>query len=1253
MTSIPSPVEAELRRCADERILVLDGAMGTEIQALRLGEAGYRGARFADWRCDLRGNNDILTLSQPDAVREIHLNYLRAGADIVCTNTFSSTRIAQADYGAEGLVAELNFDAARLAKEAAKIASGEDGRPRFVAGAIGPTNRTASISPDVSNPGFRAITFDELRIAYGEQARALLEGGADILLIETVFDTLNAKAALYAIAELFEERGVSVPVMISGTITDLSGRMLSGQTPEAFWISMRHASPFAIGLNCALGAKEMRAHIAEIARIADTLVCAYPNAGLPNEFGLYDESPEYMASLIGEFAEAGLVNIVGGCCGTTPAHIRAIAEAVRGKPLRKPPEPGSKRSSGELRLSGLEPFRLTRDIPFVNVGERTNVTGSAKFRKLITGGDYAAALAVARDQVENGAQVIDVNMDEGLLDSEHAMTTFLNLIAAEPDIARVPVMVDSSKFNVIEAGLKCLQGKPVVNSISLKEGEEAFVHQARIVRRHGAAVVVMAFDEQGQADTFERKTAICRRAYDILTGTVGFPPEDIIFDPNIFAVATGIEEHNGYGLAYIEATRWIRENLPGAHVSGGVSNLSFAFRGNERVREAMHSVFLYHAIRAGMDMGIVNAGQMAVYDDLDPDLREACEDVVLNRRPDAADRLLAIADRFRGARSDTRTTDDAWREWPVDKRLAHALVHGISDFIEGDVEEARQAASRPLDVIEGPLMAGMNVVGDLFGSGRMFLPQVVKSARVMKQAVAYLMPYMEADKAKSGSPSGDVGSHSAGRIVLATVKGDVHDIGKNIVGVVLQCNNYEVTDLGVMVPAAKIIETARAMKADIIGLSGLITPSLDEMCHVAAEMERQGFTVPLLIGGATTSRVHTAVKIHPNYRQGQAVYVNDASRAVGVTAALLSRERRPAYIADIRKEYARIAETHARSEEQKRRVPLRAARANALKLDWSGDYRPTRPRVSAATLQDVPLADLVPYIDWTPFFSTWELSGRFPAILDDDKYGPAARSLYDDARAMLDRIIAEKWFTARGAAGFWPANADGDDILVYADETRGRPVATLHTLRQQLARREGRANVALSDFIAPRSSGVADYVGAFIVTAGIGEDEIATRFRGANDDYSSIMAKALADRLAEAFAEHLHARVRRELWGYAAGETLTPAELLAEAYTGIRPAPGYPAQPDHTEKAVLFDLLGGEAATGVKLTESFAMWPGASVCGLYFSHPQSHYFGVGKIERDQVEDYARRKGWTPEEAERWLAPVLNYDPAPGTQEAAE
>jgi 5-methyltetrahydrofolate--homocysteine methyltransferase len=1240
----PSPVETALRKLATERILVLDGAMGTEIQTLKLDERGYRGERFTGWTQDVRGNNDLLILSRPQDVYAMHLSYFRAGADIVSTNTFSSTRIAQADYGMEALVTELNVNGARLAKQAAFVAAAEDGRPRFVAGAMGPTNRTASISPDVGNPGFRAITFDALREAYREQAAGLIDGGADILLIETIFDTLNAKAAIYAIEELCEERGVRVPVMISGTITDRSGRMLSGQTPEAFWHSIRHAAPLSIGLNCALGAKEMRAHIGEIARIADTLVCAYPNAGLPNEFGLYDESPEYMAALLSEFADTGIVNIVGGCCGTTPEHIRAIASGIAGKTPRAIPAPAR-----HLRLSGLEPFVLTPEIPFVNVGERTNVTGSAKFRKLVTAGDYPSALAVARDQVENGAQVIDVNMDEGLLDSEHAMTTFLNLVAAEPDIARVPVMVDSSKFKVIEAGLKCVQGKPVVNSISLKEGEEEFVRQAKIVRRHGAAVVVMAFDEQGQADTLERKTKITKRAYDLLVDKIGFPPEDVIFDPNIFAVATGIEEHNGYGLAFIEAARWIRANLPHAHVSGGVSNLSFAFRGNEKVREAMHSVFLYHAIQAGMDMGIVNAGQMEVYDDLDPELRTACEDVVLNRRSDAAERLLAIAERYRGQNRETKEADLAWRDWPVEKRLSHALVHGITDYIAEDVETARSNAKRALDVIEGPLMAGMNIVGDLFGSGKMFLPQVVKSARVMKQAVAHLLPYMEQEKADKGEQLGK----GAGKIVLATVKGDVHDIGKNIVGVVLQCNNYHVVDLGVMVPAAKILETAKAENADIIGLSGLITPSLDEMCNVAAEMERQGFEVPLLIGGATTSRVHTAVKIHPNYRRGQAVYVNDASRAVGVAAALLSAEQRPTYLADVRTEYVRIAAAHARGEEQKRRVGLADARANALKLDWRS-YVPPRPSfLGTRIFSDYALAELVPYIDWSPFFATWELTGKYPAILDDAKFGEAARSLYADARAMLDKIIAEQWFRASAVVGFWPANADGDDVNIFADETRAQPTAVLHTLRQQLSRREGRANVALADFVAPKQTGLADYIGAFTVTAGIGEDAVANRFKGANDDYSSIMVKALADRLAEAFAERMHQRVRRELWGYAGDETLRAQDLIAEKYRGIRPAPGYPAQPDHTEKATLFALVGGEQAIGVKLTESFAMWPGASVCGLYFSHPESHYFGVGKIERDQVEDYAQRKGWTITEAEKWLAPVLNYDPAPRAREAAE
>jgi 5-methyltetrahydrofolate--homocysteine methyltransferase len=1218
-----------------QRILVLDGAMGTMIQALKLDEEGYRGARFDAWNRELRGNNDLLNLSRPDAVREIHLAYFRAGADIVSTNTFSSTKIAQADYGMEGIAYELNHAGAILAREAALLAEKEDGRRRFVAGALGPTNRTASISPDVSNPGFRAISFDQLRDAYGEQIRGLIDGGTDMLLIETIFDTLNAKAAIYAISEISDELGRDLPVMISGTITDRSGRLLSGQTPAAFWNSVRHANPVTVGLNCALGASEMRAHIAELGRLADTFVCAYPNAGLPNEFGYYDESPEYMAELLGEFASAGLVNVVGGCCGTTPEHIAAIAKAVAGKAPRPIPQVPK-----QLRLSGLEAFTLTPEIPFVNVGERTNVTGSARFRKLITAGDYAGALAVARDQVENGAQVIDVNMDEGLLDSEAAMVTFLNLIAAEPDIARVPLMVDSSKFSVIEAGLKCLQGKPVVNSISMKEGEAAFIEHAKIVRRHGAAVVVMAFDEKGQADTLERKTAISKRAYDILVNTVGFPPEDIIFDPNIFAIATGMEEHNNYGVDFIEATRWIRANLPHVHVSGGVSNLSFAFRGNERVREAMHSVFLFHAIKAGMDMGIVNAGQMAVYDDLDPELREACEDVVLNRRPDASERLLALADKFRGAGQEAKHVDLAWRERPVEKRLAHALVHGITDFIETDVEEARKESKRPLDVIEGPLMDGMNIVGDLFGSGKMFLPQVVKSARVMKQAVAYLMPFMEQDKIDRGITQ----NSSNGKIVMATVKGDVHDIGKNIVGVVLQCNNYEVIDLGVMVPAAKILETAKAEKADIIGLSGLITPSLDEMCHVAAEMERQGFELPLMIGGATTSRVHTAVKIHPNYKRGQAVYVNDASRAVGVAQALMSAEAKGKYVDDLRGEYSKLAAAHARAQADKVRMPLAGARANALKLDWSGTYVPPKPSfLGTKVLADYPIAELIDYIDWTPFFQTWELPGKFPAILDDAKFGPVARSLYEDARAMLDKIVAERWFKASAVAGFWPANSAGDDIQVFGDEARDKPIAVLHTLRQQLQKREGRFNQALSDLVAPRDSGLADYIGAFTVTAGIGEDEVADRFKRANDDYSAIMVKALADRLAEAFAERLHQRVRKEFWGYAADEALTSDDLIAEKYRGIRPAPGYPAQPDHTEKGTLFKLLQAERI-GVMLTESFAMWPGAAVCGLYFSHPQSAYFGVGKIERDQVEDYAKRKGWSIVECERWLAPILNYSP---------
>jgi 5-methyltetrahydrofolate--homocysteine methyltransferase len=1244
--SVPvSPKRTALLAAARERILVLDGAMGTMIQSLQFDEAAFRGTRFKDFHRDLRGNNDLLILTQPKAIEHIHADYLRAGADIVATNTFSSTSIAQADYELSGIVYEMNLECAKLARAAAERVAAEDGKPRFVAGAIGPTNRTASISPDVANPGFRAVTFDDLRNAYGEQIKGLLDGGADLLLVETIFDTLNAKAALYAIAEIAEARGIDVPVMISGTITDKSGRLLSGQLPEAFWNSVRHAKPITIGFNCALGAEDLRAHIADIGRVANTLVCAYPNAGLPNEFGQYDESPEYMARLIGEFAASGLVNIVGGCCGTTPDHIAAIAAAVAPHKPRAVPviEP-------RLRLSGLEPFELTPAIPFVNVGERTNVTGSAKFRKLITAGDYIAALQVARDQVENGAQIIDVNMDEGLLDSEAAMVTFLNLVAAEPDIARVPVMIDSSKFAVIEAGLKCVQGKPVVNSISMKEGEEKFIHEAKIARRHGAAVVVMAFDEAGQADTFARKTEICKRAYDILVNRLDFPPEDIIFDPNIFAIATGLEEHNNYGVDFIEATRWIRQNLPHAHISGGVSNLSFSFRGNEPVREAMHSVFLYHAIHAGMDMGIVNAGQMIVYDDIDPELRQVCEDVILNRDPGASERLLALAEKFRGKEKQSKEQDLAWREWPVEKRLSHALVHGITGYIDVDTEDARKLAARPLDVIEGPLMAGMNIVGDLFGDGKMFLPQVVKSARVMKQAVAYLMPFMEEEKARNlaAGIAGD-GRNSAGKIVLATVKGDVHDIGKNIVGIVLQCNNFEVIDLGVMVPATRIIETAKSEGADIIGLSGLITPSLDEMSHLAGELERQGMSVPLLIGGATTSRVHTAVKIDPNYRGGPVVHVNDASRAVGVVSSLLSPDRREAYAAEVRAEYAKTSAAHFRAQAEKKRLSLAAARANAVAIDFA-KTPPKKPAfLGIRSFRDYDLAEIAEYIDWTPFFQTWELTGRFPAILDDPKVGEVARSLYDDARKMLDLIVKENWFKAQATIGFWPANAQGDDIAVYADDTRKAKIATFHTVRQQLEKREGRFNTALSDFIAPAASGVPDYIGAFVVTAGIGEDVVADRFKNANDDYSSILCKALADRLAEAFAERMHARVRKEFWGYAPDEALTPEQLIFEQYQGIRPAPGYPAQPDHTEKATLFALLDAENTAGVKLTESYAMWPGSSVSGLYFSHPESFYFGVGKIERDQVEDYATRKGWSVTEAERWLAPVLNYIPAQDRQ----
>jgi len=1246
---IPAPVdgaeiERSLRQAARERILVLDGAMGTQIQNLKLSEADFRGERFKGFNHDLKGNNDIIALTQPEALRDIHLAYFRAGADIVETNTFSGTSIAQADYGMEAIVYELNVACSRVAREAAAIAQKEDGRRRFVAGAIGPTNRTLSISPDVNNPGFRAVSFDQVRDSYAEQVRGLIDGGSELLLIETIFDTLNAKAAIVAIEEVFRAKGVRLPVMISGTITDLSGRTLSGQTVEAFWNAVRHAAPLTIGLNCALGAREMRAHIKDMSRIADTLVCAYPNAGLPNEFGLYDERPEATAKMLAEFTDAGFVNMVGGCCGTTPDHIRAIAEAVAGKAPRQIPE-----VKPWLRLAGLEPFTLDETIPFVNVGERTNVTGSAKFRKLITNGDYAAALDVARDQVANGAQVIDINMDEGLLDSEKAMTEFCNLIASEPDISRVPIMVDSSKFPVIEAGLKTIQGKPIVNSISMKEGEEAFLEQARICRQYGAAVVVMAFDEVGQADTFQRKIEICTRAYKLLTETIGFPPEDIIFDPNIFAVATGIEEHDNYGNDFIDATRAIRETLPQAHISGGVSNLSFSFRGNEKVREAMHSVFLYHAIKAGMDMGIVNAGQLGSYDDLDPELRELCEDVVLNRRKDSTERLLEAAPRFKGDGSVAASGKDlAWRELPVEKRLEHALVAGITEFIDIDTEEARLNAAKPLHVIEGPLMAGMNVVGDLFGAGKMFLPQVVKSARVMKQAVAYLMPYMEEEKRLNGGSE----RSAAGKVLMATVKGDVHDIGKNIVGVVLQCNNYEVIDLGVMVPTQKILETARKENVDIIGLSGLITPSLDEMVTVASEMEREGFDIPLLIGGATTSRVHTAVKIHPAYEKGQAVHVNDASRAVGVVSSLLSSEQKPGYVAGVQAEYAKVAEAHRRSEADKQRLPLARARANAFKPDWA-NYVPPKPSfLGTRTFRTFDIADLVPVIDWTPFFQTWELKGRFPAILQDEKQGEAARALWDDAQAMLKRIVEERWFNPKAVIGFWPANAVGDDIRLYTGESRQEKLATFHGLRQQLSKRDGKPNMCLSDFVAPEGM-APDYIGAFAVTAGAEEERISEKFARDNDDYRSIMVKALADRFAEAFAERMHQLVRKEFWGYAPDETFSNDELIREEYQGIRPAPGYPAQPDHTEKETLFRLLEAERRVGVKLTESYAMWPGSSVSGLYFSHPEAYYFGVAKVERDQVEDYAARKGLTIEEVERWLAPILNYDTSAYRLQAAE
>ncbi|MBE8191207.1 MAG: methionine synthase [Alphaproteobacteria bacterium] len=1214
----------DIRERIKHHILLKDGPNGTMIQARELSEEEFRGDRFADHPQSLRGNNDMLCLTQPAIVQEIHAEYLAAGADIIGTNTFSATSIAQADYGLEDLAKEINFESAKIARTACDVAQANTpDKPRYVAGALGPTNRTASISPDVNDPSIRNVDWDTLYGAYTQAAQGLLDGGADVLLIETAFDTLNTKAAIAAVRDISQD----IPLIVSGTITDLSGRTLSGQTTTGFWHSVRHAKPFAVGLNCSLGAEELRPYAQEIARVADCNISIYPNAGLPNAFGGYDQTPEEMVAILDEFAAKGWLNIVGGCCGSTPAHIKRLAEITEKYPPRvgvKPPH--------KLRLSGLEAFTLSDEIPFVNIGERTNITGSARFRKLISEGDYETAVEVAKQQVESGAQIIDINMDEGMLDSEAAMVRFLNLLAGEPDIARVPFMIDSSKWSVIEAGLKCVQGKAIVNSISLKEGEAPFVEQAQACLRYGAAVVVMAFDEQGQADTATRKFEICKRSYEILVKQVGFAPEDIIFDPNIFAVATGIEEHNNYALDFIEATKRIRAELPHVHVSGGVSNISFSFRGNDRVREAMHAAFLYHAIAAGMDMGIVNAGQLAVYEDIDAALRDAVEDVILNRRDDATDRLLAIAETYRGNGEVAEVANPAWREEPVTARLTHALVNGIVDFIEDDSEEARITLGSPLLVIEGALMDGMNKVGDLFGAGKMFLPQVVKSARVMKRAVAYLEPFMEGGEEKLTSK---------GKIIMATVKGDVHDIGKNIVGVVLQCNGFDVIDLGVMVPSATILAKATEEKADIIGLSGLITPSLDEMCYVAQELERGGFNLPLLIGGATTSKVHTAVKVNPNYKNGQAIYVTDASRAVGVVSKLLAPDQRDAYCDDINTEYKAMAEAHARNTREDTRLPLAKARENGLKITPA----PHKPQfLGTHTLADYDLAELRNYIDWTPFFHSWDLRGTYPAIMSDDKVGAAATSLYNDAQKMLDDMIAKKWLTAKAVIGFFAAARDGDDIALFTDDTRTKEQGRLHTLRQQMQHSKGakavaRANYALADFV-----GGDDYVGGFVVTTGHGEAARTKIFEAAGDDYSAILFKALADRLAEAFAERMHERVRKEFWGYAADEDLDRAGLIAETYQGIRPAPGYPAQPDHTEKATLFRLLDAEKEIGVRLTESFAMYPGSAVSGLYFSHPDSVYFGVGRIGRDQIEDYAKRKSMTIEECERWLAPILAYRP---------
>ncbi len=1225
-----------LHEALRQRILILDGGMGTMIQSFKLEEADYRGERFADWPMDLKGNNDLLILTQPDKIAAIERAYLDAGADIIETNTFNATRVSQADYGMQELAYELNVEGARLARRVCDEKTVETpDRPRFVAGVLGPTSRTCSISPDVNNPGYRNVTFDELVEDYSNSTRGLIEGGSDLILIETIFDTLNAKAAIFAVQGVFEELGIELPIMISGTITDASGRTLSGQTTEAFWNSVRHAKPISVGLNCALGANELRPYLEELAAKADTHVSAHPNAGLPNAFGEYDETPAQTAAIIEEFAASGFLNIVGGCCGTTPGHIQAIAEAVAKYPPRAIPD-----IPKACRLSGLEPFTIDRSSLFVNVGERTNITGSARFARLIREENYTEALEVALQQVEAGAQVIDINMDEGMLDSQAAMITFLNLIAGEPDIARVPIMIDSSKWEVIEAGLKCIQGKGIVNSISMKEGIEQFKHHAHLCKRYGAAVVVMAFDEQGQADTEARKAEICKRSYDILVNEVGFPPEDIIFDPNIFAVATGIDEHNNYAVDFINACAYIRDNLPYALSSGGVSNVSFSFRGNNPVREAIHSVFLYYAIKNGLSMGIVNAGQLEIYDEIPAELRDKVEDVVLNRHPGATEALLAIADQYKGDGSVKEAESEEWRSWSVEKRLEHALVKGITTHIVEDTEECRQQCARPIEVIEGPLMAGMNVVGDLFGAGKMFLPQVVKSARVMKQAVAHLIPFIEEEKGDNPEPKG--------KVLMATVKGDVHDIGKNIVGVVLGCNGYDIVDMGVMVPAEKILKTAIEEKCDIIGLSGLITPSLDEMVHVAKEMQRQGFNLPLMIGGATTSKAHTAVKIEPQYHNDAVIYVTDASRAVGVATSLLSKELKPEFVAKTRAEYEVVRERTANRSARTERLSYPQAVANKLQLDWQ-TYQPPAPSFTGArTLDNIDLAVLAEYIDWTPFFISWDLAGKYPRILDDEIVGEAARSLFADAQAMLKKLIDEKLIKARAVFGFWPANQVNDDDIQVRNE-QGQPLATLHHLRQQSIFPDAKPNLCLADFVAPESSGLTDYVGGFITTAGIGAEELAKQYEAKGDDYNSIMVKALADRLAEACAEWLHERVRREYWGYASDEHLDNEDLIREKYRGIRPAPGYPACPDHTEKATLFSLLDPEAEfgkpgrSGVFLTEHFAMFPAAAVSGWYFAHPESKYFAVGKIERDQVESYSQRKEQDLSVSERWLSPNLGYD----------